>query len=46
MSNNNKIGRDKYEVLHFFFFPPEDMRNLWVEFNESRPIYAYKRFAY
>ena len=32
--------------MYFLIFHPKDMLNLCLNFNESRPIYAYKRCAY
>ena len=42
MTDKNEIGRDKDEVMHFLVFQPEDMINLYVEFNEFQPMCAYK----
>ena len=32
--------------MYFLLFHREDMLNLCLHFNESQPIYAYKRYAY
>ena len=42
MIDKNEIGRDKDEVMHFLVFQPQDMINLYVEFNEFQPMCAYK----
>ena len=30
----------------FCYFQPKDMYNLCLNFNESQPVYAYKRYDY
>lgn len=31
---------------YFLIFQPEDMLNLCLDFHESQPTYAHKRYAY
>ena len=32
--------------VHFLIFQFQDMLDLYLNFNESQSIYAYKRYAY
>ena len=32
--------------MYFLIFHPEDMLKLYLDFNESQPIYTYKRYAH
>ena len=32
--------------MYFLIFQPDDMLNLCLNFNESQPICAYKRYPY
>ena len=32
--------------MYFLIFQPEDMLKLCLNFNESQPVYAYKRYAH
>ena len=36
----------KVDSTYFLIFYPEDVLDLWLNFNEYQPMYAYKLYAY